>query len=576
MSDAVVRDVDEYKGYGMPVYCRGIDQKSVRGRSACYGYGIEIRMGGVRVRPGDFILADDNGAVVIPIERLDEVIAFAQKVKATEERVIAEVRAGADPVEAHQRVNYDNMLKAKSWEKALRRHPMPTTLTRRAALQTLLAKAAASAAPALAQAPAYPNRPIRIVCAFPVGGIADTFSRLIGQKLSDAWGQPVVIENRTGAGGDIGADAVAKSPNDGYTILMSNIGTHAVNVHLMKSLPFDPVKDFVPIAHVLDAEGLLVVHLMQATTVLEIIALAKAQPGKLSYASPGQARPVISPANCSRRSPGRHHPRALQGQRAGDQRSARRPVEHMIFATMPTVLPQVKAGKLRAIAVIGAARAAALPDTPTVAETLPGFEVSNWIGLFAPGTPMDIVNRINAEVQKIMRTPDMVKRLEAEGAKFVPPTRRSSASSRRTRSPSGARRFARRTSRSSEGPEHEGPGTEPRRITRRATSLAGLWFLVQIARRINPYARPARRTRAGVSSFHDRVHSDDQLADRLQPERRHQVQEERILRTAPIAQKKRPAANAATVIPPTRFRASGASAFAVDDQSVQQEQHRDQ
>jgi 4-hydroxy-4-methyl-2-oxoglutarate aldolase len=114
VSDAVVRDVDEYKGYGMPVYCRGIDQKSVRGRSSTHGYGIEIRMGGVRVRPGDFILADDNGTVVIPIEKLDDVIAFAQKVKATEDRVIAEVRAGADPVEAHERVNYDNMLKAKA------------------------------------------------------------------------------------------------------------------------------------------------------------------------------------------------------------------------------------------------------------------------------------------------------------------------------------------------------------------------------------------------------------------------------------------------------------------------------
>lgn len=112
VSDAVVRDVDEYKGYGMPVYCRGITQQSVRGRSACAGYGMEIRLGGVRVRAGDFILADDNGTVVIPAERIDEVIAFAQKVKATEERVIAEIRAGADPVEAHQRVNYDNMLKA--------------------------------------------------------------------------------------------------------------------------------------------------------------------------------------------------------------------------------------------------------------------------------------------------------------------------------------------------------------------------------------------------------------------------------------------------------------------------------
>ncbi len=112
VSDAVVRDVDEYKVYGMPVYCKGIAQQSVRGRSACAGYGMEVRLGGVRVRPGDYILADDNGTVVIPHERVAEVITFAQKVRATEERVIAEIRAGADPVEAHQRVNYDNMLKA--------------------------------------------------------------------------------------------------------------------------------------------------------------------------------------------------------------------------------------------------------------------------------------------------------------------------------------------------------------------------------------------------------------------------------------------------------------------------------
>ena len=114
VSDAVVRDVDEYKVYGMPVYCKGIAQQSVRGRSACAGYGMEIRLGGVRVRPGDYILADDNGTVVIPHERIAEVITFAQKVRATEERVIAEIRAGADPIEAHQRVNYDNMLKANA------------------------------------------------------------------------------------------------------------------------------------------------------------------------------------------------------------------------------------------------------------------------------------------------------------------------------------------------------------------------------------------------------------------------------------------------------------------------------
>jgi 4-hydroxy-4-methyl-2-oxoglutarate aldolase len=114
VSDAVVRDVDEYKVYGMPVYCRGIAQQSVRGRSACAGYGMEIRLAGVRVRPGDYILADENGTVVIPHERVAEVVTFAQKVRATEERVIAEIRAGADPVEAHQRVNYDNMLKANA------------------------------------------------------------------------------------------------------------------------------------------------------------------------------------------------------------------------------------------------------------------------------------------------------------------------------------------------------------------------------------------------------------------------------------------------------------------------------
>jgi regulator of RNase E activity RraA len=114
VSDAVVRDVDEYKVYGMPVYCKGIAQQSVRGRSACAGYGMEIRLAGVRVRPGDYILADENGTVVIPHERVAEVVTFAQKVRATEERVIAEIRAGADPVEAHQRVNYDNMLKANA------------------------------------------------------------------------------------------------------------------------------------------------------------------------------------------------------------------------------------------------------------------------------------------------------------------------------------------------------------------------------------------------------------------------------------------------------------------------------
>jgi tripartite-type tricarboxylate transporter receptor subunit TctC len=276
-----------------------------------------------------------------------------------------------------------------------------------------------------AQAQGYPNKPIKIIVPFAVAGIADTFARLIGQKLSDAWGQPVVIENRTGAGGNIGADAVAKAAPDGYTLLMSNIGTHAVNIHLMKSMPFDPVKDFVPIAHVLDAEGLMVVHPdVKAKNVAEVIALAKAEPGKLTYASGGTGTTSHLAGEMFKSAakvdivhvPYKGNSPAITDLVGGQTT--------MAFATMPTVMPMVKAGRLRALAVIGTSRAAALPDVPTVAESgLPGFAVSNWIGLFAPaGTPAEIVKRVHAEVQKIMQSPEVVKRLETEGAKFLPMT----------------------------------------------------------------------------------------------------------------------------------------------------------
>ena len=288
------------------------------------------------------------------------------------------------------------------------------------ALAVLAAPAAATA-----QAPGYPNKAIKLVVPFAVGGIADTFARVIGQKLSDLWGQPVVVENRTGAGGNIGADLVAKSAPDGYTLLMSNIGTHAVNIHLMKSMPFDPVKDFVPIAHVLDAEGLLVVHPdVKAKNVADVIALAKAQPGKLTYASGGTGTTSHLAGEMFKSAakvdivhvPYKGNSPAITDLVGGQTT--------MAFATMPTVMPMVKAGRLRALAVIGTTRAAALPDVPTVAESgLPGFAVSNWIGLFAPaGTPPEIVKRVNAEVLKIMQSPEVVKRLETEGAKFLPMT----------------------------------------------------------------------------------------------------------------------------------------------------------
>jgi len=283
----------------------------------------------------------------------------------------------------------------------------------------------AAPAAALAQAQGYPNKAIKLIVPFAVGGIADTFARVIGQKLSDLWGQPVVVENRTGAGGNIGADLVAKAAPDGYTILMSNIGTHAVNVHLMKTMPFDPVKDFVPIAHVLDAEGLLVVHPdLKAKNVTDVIALAKAQPGKLTYASGGTGTTSHLAGEMFKSAakvdivhvPYKGNSPAITDLVGGQTT--------MAFATMPTVMPMVKAGRLRALAVIGTTRAVALPDVPTVAESgLPGFAVSNWIGLFAPaGTSPEIVKRLNAEVLKIMQSPEVVKRLESEGAKFLPMT----------------------------------------------------------------------------------------------------------------------------------------------------------
>ena len=278
---------------------------------------------------------------------------------------------------------------------------------------------------AQAQSPAqgYPSKTIKIVVPFAVGGIADTFARVIAQKLSDAWGQPAIVENKTGAGGNIGADLVAKSPPDGYTLVMGNIGSHAVNPFLVKSMPYDPIRDFVPIAHVLDAEGLLVVHpSLPVKTVPELIAYLKANPGKASYASGGIGTTSHLAGELFKSMakvdmvhvPYKGNSPAITDVLGGQTQ--------MIFATMPTVIQHARAGKLRPIAVIGATRAPAI-DVPTVMETLPGFEVSNWIGLFAPaGTPHEIVVKLNAEVQKIMQTPEVQKRLETEGAKFIPTT----------------------------------------------------------------------------------------------------------------------------------------------------------
>jgi len=278
-----------------------------------------------------------------------------------------------------------------------------------------------SAGSALAQP--YPQKPIRIIVPFPAGGIADTFARSIGQKLNDAWSQPVVVENRAGAGGNIGAQAVAKAPPDGYTLVMGNIGTHALNVTLFKNLPFDPIRDFAPVALVLEADGLLVVpSSLPVSSVDELIQLARSKPASLAYGSAGMGTTSHLAGELFKHMskvdithvPYKGNVPALTDLLGGQIQ--------MMFATMPTALPHVKAGKLKALASIRSARTKALPDLPTVAEAaLRRFDANNWIGLFAPaGTPSEIVHLLNTEVVKVMNTPEMRKRVETEGATFSP------------------------------------------------------------------------------------------------------------------------------------------------------------
>jgi tripartite-type tricarboxylate transporter receptor subunit TctC len=276
--------------------------------------------------------------------------------------------------------------------------------------------------PLAALAQPYPSKPIRVICAFPVGGIADLYGRIIAARVSEAWAQPIVVDNRTGAGGVIAAEAGAKAPADGYTLLIGSVGTHAVNVSLFSKLPYDAVKDFAPIALILEAEGLLVVHpSVPARNVPELVLLLKKQPLTFASAGMGSASHLAGELFKSMAKvemthvPYKGNVPAITDLLAGQT--------SLLFATMPTVLPHAKAGKLRALATMGSSRAAATPELPTIGESLPGFEVNNWIGLFAPaGTPPEIVRRWNVEVTKIMQSPEIQARLPGEGARFSPNT----------------------------------------------------------------------------------------------------------------------------------------------------------
>lgn len=285
---------------------------------------------------------------------------------------------------------------------------------------TLAALLALAHAVALAQG--YPNKAIKIIVPFPPGGGTDIGTRIIAQKLSEAWGQPVLVENRGGAAGIVGTEATAKSAPDGYTIMMSNIGTHAINVSLYKKLPYDPVKDFAPISHVAGLPLFVLVHpSVKVTSIKELIAFAKAQPGKLDYSSSGSGGSMHVAAELFKNMTGTHMvhiPYKGGGPAVADLLAGQVPVS---FATVLETLPHVKSGRLRALAVTSANRSLASPSVATVAESgVPEYESISWLALFAPaGTPKDIINKISLEVVRIINLPDVKERLLLQGAEPI-------------------------------------------------------------------------------------------------------------------------------------------------------------
>ena len=274
---------------------------------------------------------------------------------------------------------------------------------------------------AAAQAGDFPNRPIRIVVPFPPGGATDAAARIVATKMSEHWGQPVVVDNRAGAGGNVGSDLVAKSPPDGYTLVMGVTGSHAINTTLYSKMPYDPVADFVAISQVAVVPNVLVVHpSVPARNLAELVALAKKEPGKLNYASLGNGTAAHLGMEMLKAEAGidiAHVPYKGSAPAMSDLLAGQ---VQMMVDGLPSALPQVKAGKLRAIALTSLHRAPALPDLPTIAETYPGFYADAWSGLFAPkDTPQPVVDKLSAEVQRILKLPDVREKLAALGAEPV-------------------------------------------------------------------------------------------------------------------------------------------------------------
>jgi tripartite-type tricarboxylate transporter receptor subunit TctC len=286
-------------------------------------------------------------------------------------------------------------------------------------VRTRLLACLISLAPTFVSAQSWPTKPVHVVVPFGAGGTADILARMIGEQLTPALGQPVIIENRPGAGGHVGAGMVARADPDGYTLLMSGSPTHSVGPHLFKRLTYDPMRDVPPVAMVAAAPNLLVVNAsLSARSLDDLVALAREKPGQLTYSSAGNgtsghlaAELLKSMAQIDMRHvPYKSGPEAVTGVLSGDV--------SFRFFTVPAVLSQVEAGKLRAIAITSAERSQLVPNVPTVAEAgFPGFEVLAWYAVFAPReTPKRVVAKLSAEIEKIVHLPDIRDKMVQLGA----------------------------------------------------------------------------------------------------------------------------------------------------------------
>ena len=273
--------------------------------------------------------------------------------------------------------------------------------------------------PLHAVAQTWPSKPVRVIVPYPAGGTSDILARTLGQKLTEIWGQPIVVENKPGANGNVGADLVAKAPADGYTLLLCDVGALAISPSVYTSLAFDPNKDFAPVTMVAYSPHILAVNPeLPVKSVKELIELAKAKPGKLNYAASSVASaPHLAGVDFASRAgitwayiPYKGGAQAITDVIGGQA--------DVLFNGMLATYPHVKSGKLRILAVSSANRMAAIPEVPTVAESgVPGFETGSWQGVLAPaGTPREVVARINADYARVLNTPEMRDKLSGQGA----------------------------------------------------------------------------------------------------------------------------------------------------------------